>query len=165
MIFTGKMIIVIFFLKQVIPSDSDPCQLYGNTIQPLQTMNDKILELFIKENEAWDDMITRQSREIPDFEKMLCGIIEGKRYHGAEFKDIICKLRTAIQEQGSSMTTIKEDLAKQQQFLEKEMKIKAKGYGVNTLMSQNILRERIKNIEKKFLDLKSNFLNYYASFF
>jgi hypothetical protein len=39
-------------------------------------MNDKILELLIKENEAWDDMITRQGNEIPDLEKMLLGIIE-----------------------------------------------------------------------------------------
>lgn len=128
-------------------------------------MNDKILELFIKENEAWDDMITRQTREIPDFEKMLSGIIEQKKYQGAEFKDIVSKLRAAIHEQGSSMTIIKEDLAKQQHFLEKEMKIKTKGYGVNTLISQNRLRKKIRNIEKKFLDLKSNFLNYYASVF
>jgi hypothetical protein len=39
-------------------------------------MNGKILELFMKENDAWDDMITRQSKEIPNLEKMLTSMVE-----------------------------------------------------------------------------------------
>lgn len=128
-------------------------------------MNDRILELFIKENEAWDDMITRQSKEIPDLEKMLDGIIEQKNVAGSEFNITMDALREAIQEQGFSMTCIKEDLAKQQFFLEKERKIETKGYSINTLISQNLLREKIRIVEKKFLDLKSSFLNYYVSVF
>jgi retron-type reverse transcriptase len=74
-------------------------------------------------------------------------------------------LKQAIEDQGSSVKSIKEDLAKQQFFLEKEKKNDENGYGINTLVSQNLLRQRIRLIEKQFLDLKSNFLNYYINVF
>jgi hypothetical protein len=41
-------------------------------------MNGKIHELVMKENEAWDDMITQQSKEIPNLEKMLTSSVEKK---------------------------------------------------------------------------------------
>jgi hypothetical protein len=128
-------------------------------------MNDKILELLIKENEAWDDMLTRQSREIPDLEKMLDGILKEKHFQGFEFSNMMHDFKQAIQEQGISMKSIKEDLAKQQFILEKEKKREINGYGINTLISQNLLRKKIRMIEKQFLDLKGNFLNYYVSVF
>lgn len=128
-------------------------------------MNDKILELLIKENEAWDDMLTRQGKEIPDLEKMLAGILEQKKIQGTEFSTTMQHLKQAIKDQGSSVKIIKEDLASQQYFLKKEKKRVGSGYEINTLVSQNLLRERIRMIEKQFLDLKSNFLNYYVSVF
>jgi hypothetical protein len=42
-------------------------------------MNDKILELFINENEAWDYMIKRESKEIPDLEKRFWALLIKKR--------------------------------------------------------------------------------------
>jgi len=128
-------------------------------------MNDKILELLIKENEAWDDMITRQGNEIPDLEKMLLGIIEQKKIQGTKFNKTVHNFREAIIDQDGLIKKIKEELAIQQHFLKKEKKKETNGYEINTLISQNLLREKIKMIEKQFLDLKSNFLNYYVSVF
>jgi len=128
-------------------------------------MSDKILDLLIKENEAWDDLLTRQGKEIPDLEKMLADIIRQKHFQGFEFSITVGNLKQAIEDQGSSVKSIKEDLAKQQSFLEKEKKNDENGYGINTLVSQNLLRQRIRMIEKQFLDLKSNFLNYYINVF
>ena len=128
-------------------------------------MNGKILDLFMKENEAWDDMITRQSKEIPNLEKMLTSIVEKKPYVADEILQNIRILKNEMLEQETCMTAVKEDLAKQQIFLLSEKKIEAEGYGVHTLLSQNVLREQIRNVEKKFLDLKCNFLNYLASAF
>jgi hypothetical protein len=31
-------------------------------------MDGKILEMFMKENDAWDDLIARQSKELPQLE-------------------------------------------------------------------------------------------------
>jgi hypothetical protein len=128
-------------------------------------MNDKILELLIKENEAWDDMITRHGNEIPDLEKMLLGIIEQKKIQGTKFNKTVHNFREAIIDQDGLIKKIKEELAIQQHFLKKEKKKETNGYEINTLISQNLLREKIKMIEKQFLDLKSNFLNYYVSVF
>jgi hypothetical protein len=128
-------------------------------------MNDKILELLIKENEACDDMITRQGNEIPDLEKMLLGIIEQKKIQGTKFNKTVHNFREAIIDQDGLIKKIKEELAIQQHFLKKEKKKETNGYEINTLISQNLLREKIKMIEKQFLDLKSNFLNYYVSVF
>jgi hypothetical protein len=128
-------------------------------------MNGKILDLFMKENEAWDDMITRQSKEIPNLEKMLTSMVEKKPYVADEILQNIKILKNEMLEQETCMTAVKEDLARQQTFLRSEKKIEAEGYGVHTLLSQNVLREQIRNVEKKFLDLKCNFLNYLASAF
>lgn len=128
-------------------------------------MNGKILELFMKENEAWDDMITRQSKEIPNLEKMLTSMVEKKPYVADEILQNIKILKNEMLEQETCMTVVKENLAKQQTFLLSEKRIEAEGYGVHTLLSQNVLREQIRNVEKKFLDLKCNFLNYLASGF
>jgi hypothetical protein len=128
-------------------------------------MNDKILDLLIKENEAWDDMITRQGNEIPDLEKMLAGIIEQKKIQGTKFNMTVHNFKEAILDQDGYIKEIKEELAIQQHFLKKEKKKEVNGYEINTLISQNFLRDRIKMIEKKFLDLKSNFLNYYVTVF
>ncbi|MEN9951693.1 MAG: hypothetical protein RLY85_2445, partial [Bacteroidota bacterium] len=42
-------------------------------------MDGKILELFMKENDAWDDLITRQKKEIPDLENMVSAIIKDRK--------------------------------------------------------------------------------------
>jgi len=42
-------------------------------------MDGKILDLFMKENDAWDDMITRQKKEIPDLENMLSAAMKFKK--------------------------------------------------------------------------------------
>ena len=126
-------------------------------------MSNKILDLLIKENEAWDDLLTRQGKEIPDLEKMLADIIKEKHFQGFEFNIIVGNLKQAILDQGSSVKSIKEDLAKQQFFLKKEKKKDESGYEINTLVSQNLLRQKIRMVEKQFLDLKSNFLNYYVN--
>jgi hypothetical protein len=128
-------------------------------------MNDKILELLIKENEAWDDMITRQGNEIPDLEKMLAGIIDQKKIHGTKFNMTVHNFKEAILDQDGSIKKIKEELAIQQHFLKKEKKKEVNGYEINTLISQNLLREKIKMIEKQFRDLKSKFLNYNVNVF
>jgi hypothetical protein len=128
-------------------------------------MDGRILELFMKENEAWDDMITRQSKEIPNLEKMLSSIVDKKTYIAEDILSSIQILKSEMQEQETCMAEVIVDLARQQNFLIREKRIEAEGYGVHTLLSQNVLRERIRNVEKKFLDLKCNFLNYVATAF
>ncbi len=126
-------------------------------------MDGRILELFMKENDAWDDMITRQSKEIPDLEKMLSTVVANKPFIAAEILSSLDVLKGEMHQQETIMAAIREELAIQQRILKHETKEHQDGFAVDTLLSQNVLREKIRGVEKKFLDLKCNFLNYLAT--
>jgi len=124
-------------------------------------MDGKILELFMKENDAWDDMITRQKREIPDLENMLSAAMKYKKQMNEETATSFQQLKKEMHNQQDFMDEIKHELAKQQRYLANEKKVK--DFPINSLLMQNALRERIRIVEKNFLDLKCNYLNYLAS--
>ena len=123
-------------------------------------MDGKILEMFMKENDAWDDLIARQSKELPQLENMLASIF--KRINLDE--EIIANaslLKDEMQLQETQMLEIREHLAKQQHLLAIEQR--STSHPAHSLLSQNALREKIRDIERKFLDLKCNYLNYLAT--
>jgi uncharacterized protein (UPF0335 family) len=127
------------------------------------TMDNRILDLFMKENDAWDDMITRQSREIPTLERTLSEIFTDRKGVGRDTLANVTFLRAEMQSQEKQMVEIRNDLARQQSLLAREMRSDADPFAIQTVNSQNILRERIKKVERTFLDLKCNFLNYLAT--
>jgi hypothetical protein len=126
-------------------------------------MDTRIVDLFIKENDAWDDMITRQKSEIPTLEKMLSEVINEKRNIGEDTLANVTILKREMITQQEHMGALKEELAKQQLFLVKEKKEDGDSFAINTVSSQNILRERIRSVERTFIELKCNFLNYMAT--
>lgn len=115
----------------------------------------------MQENNAWDDMINRHRKEIPDLEKMLTSIVESKKNIAEEVVSNVSALKNEMIQQGNKLEEIREALAQQQIYLEKEKK--GDPCPVQTLMSQNILREGIRIVEKRFLDLKCNYLSYLAN--
>jgi hypothetical protein len=127
-------------------------------------MDTRIVDLFIKENDAWDDMITRQRNEIPTLEKMLNEVIQEKKEIGEHTLASVRLLKTEMQAQEKFMGELKEELAKQQHLLVREKKSDGDQFPINSVSSQNILRERIRNVERTFIELKCNFLNYMATF-
>jgi hypothetical protein len=126
-------------------------------------MDTRIVDLFIKENDAWDDMITRQKSEIPTLEKMLIEVISDKRNIGEDALANVTILKNEMLTQQEHMGALKDALAKQQLFLVKEKKEDGDSFAINTVSSQNILRERIRSVERTFIELKCNFLNYMAT--
>jgi hypothetical protein len=127
-------------------------------------MDARIVDLFIKENDAWDDMITRQRSEIPTLEKMLNEVIQEKKEVREHTLANVRLLKNEMQAQEKFMAELKDELAKQQHLLVKEKKADGDKFPINTVSSQNILRERIRNVERTFIELKCNFLNYMATF-
>jgi len=117
----------------------------------------------MKENDAWDDMITRQSREIPTLERTLSEIFIDHKGVGRDTLDNVSFLRSEMQSQERQMVELKNDLARQQTLLAREKRADSDPFAIQTVNSQNILRERIKKVERTFLDLKCNFLNYLAT--
>jgi hypothetical protein len=126
-------------------------------------MDAKIYDLFMKENDAWNDMITRHRGEIPGLEKMLSEIILEKRGVGDETLANVKQLQIEMHEQELHMDALKSELERQQTCLARERRSNGDPYAINTLFSQNILREKIRGVEKTFLELKCNFLNYLAT--
>jgi hypothetical protein len=126
-------------------------------------MDTRIVDLFIKENDAWDDMITRQKSEIPTLEKMLSDIVREKKNIGEDTMANVRFLKKEMHTQQEHMGALKEELAKQQHYLVKEKKTDGDTFAINTVSSQNILRERIRSVERTFIELKCNFLNYMAT--
>lgn len=122
------------------------------------------MELFIKENDAWDDMIRRQKVELPALDAMVSNIVAEKKGITEDISRVFNHLQHEMQVQQRCMEELSEELEKQQQFLNTERKRRnGDPYSIDTFNSQNILRNRIKDVEKKFVDLKCNYLNYVAT--
>ena len=127
-------------------------------------MDSRILELFIKENSAWEDMITRQLKEIPLLDKLITRIVAEKTGIRDDMGKVFRHLKNDMFKQEKHMDDLKEELEKQQQYLALERKSHiGDSYSINALFSQKVLRERIREVEKSFVELKCNYLNYVAT--
>jgi hypothetical protein len=126
-------------------------------------MDYRILELFIKENDAWDDMIRRQKVELPILDALVTNIVQDKRLQ-EDSNRVFTHLKHEMQEQQKLMAELTKELEKQQLYLITERKRKNQDpYSIDTFNSQNILRSRIKDVERNFVEIKCNYLNYVAS--
>lgn len=127
-------------------------------------MDYRILELFIKENDAWEDMIRRQKMEVPVLDALISNIVADKKGMKEDRTRTYQFLHQEMQKAQRSMDELEKELIKQQQFLSSERKRKSSDpYSIDTFNSQNILRSRIKDVEKDFVELKCNYLNYVAT--
>ena len=126
-------------------------------------MDYRILDLFMKENDAWEDMIARQKVELPALDRMINNIIADKKMK-EDTERVFKHLRHEMEVQEKYMEDLEKELEKQQRFLHEERRRKGGDpYSINTFFSQKILRERIKDVEKNFVELKCNYLNYIAN--
>jgi hypothetical protein len=127
-------------------------------------MDYRILDLFMKENSAWEDMISRQRAELPILDTLITNIITEKKNMKDEVEKIFRFLKNEMIEQEKHMDDLKHELEKQQKYLVAERRRSiGDPYSINTLFSQKVLRERIKDVEKSFVELKCNYLNYVAT--
>ena len=130
-------------------------------------MNSRILDLFIKENSAWEDMISRQRGEIPLLDQLVTHIVEQKE-EKKQMKDnttqVFHHLKHEMHKQEKNMDELKDELQRQQRYLLSERKNTiGQKYSLDTFFSQKVLRERIREVERGFLELKSHYFNYLAT--
>jgi len=128
-------------------------------------MDYRILDLFIKENDAWDHMINRQRVELPQLNALINHMVEdGKDQLQQEHTRIFEHLRKEMAAQQLTMELLSEELAVQQTRLAQERRRHMEDVlASKTLDSQKILRNRIRDVEKRFVELKCNYLNYVAT--
>lgn len=126
-------------------------------------MDYRILELFIKENDAWDDMIRRQKVELPILDAMVTNIVADKSLKDDSSR-IFRHLKQEMEEQQKSMEDLRKELEKQQLFLSSERRRNTNDpYSIDALNSQTVLRNHIRDVERNFVELKCNYLNYVAT--
>jgi hypothetical protein len=116
--------------------------------------------LFIQENINWQNTIKSQAGEIPGWEERLVSALKIAGGAGMKREDSFFCSELIFQQ--TQMKKLEDDIEMQQNRLNKDCEIKNQ-YDIDAFCTQDILRERIKAIEKTYIELKCNFLNYLAS--
>lgn len=114
------------------------------------------LKRYLDENEGWLQTLRLQVREFPAMKKMLDEVKEGEITRERVHFD------TQLKVQQNVMKQLDEDLNKQQLRLTEDCETNV-FFDIEAFLTQGILRERIKAIEKLYIDLKCNFMNYLAT--
>lgn len=118
-------------------------------------------QVYVKENETWEKFINLQYNEVPELEKLLQEV-------PAKESEITKKNKTffqdSFQQQQNIMKEVNAALTDQQKRLNgANSQIKGEEDEIDMLCRQDILREKIKEVEKKYLELKCNFMTYLSS--
>ena len=123
-------------------------------------MKTEDVDIFIRENDAWDDMIGRQKNELPSLANMLRQAIMNRKELDEQMLEDAEILRKALLTQDEKMHDMKETISGQKKFLSKKLNGNWQEFGEHSLQRQRILREQIKIVQKKYFELKSDLMNY-----
>jgi hypothetical protein len=121
------------------------------------------LKLYMNENEGWQQVLQVQTNEIPTMKKMLNEIMEEEQL-AREEKAGKNHFNRRLAEQQNEMQQLNNELGEQQKRLAMDCETNMQ-YDIDAFCTQDILRERIKAIEKTYIDLKCNFMNYLSIVF
>lgn len=118
-----------------------------------QTDEPRVL-FYLDENEGWLKILSSQAGEIPHLENLL-----SQTPTGPDKENAIKHFKSALQNQQQLTSALNAALQLQQQRLEADAAEK-KYYDIKVICSQDILRDQIKEVEKKYVDLKCNFMQF-----
>lgn len=121
------------------------------------------LKLYMNENEGWRQVLQVQTNEIPTMKKMLNEIMEEEQL-AREEKAGKNHFNKQLAVQQNEMQQLNNELEEQQKRLAIDCETNMQ-YDIDAFCTQDILRERIKAIEKTYIDLKCNFMNYLSIVF
>lgn len=119
--------------------------------------------LFINENAGWQSAIKAQVKEIPQLKIMLANVQNADNINGPADKtgtDIF--FNSELMQQQNEMKKLDEAIEEQQKRLLQDCDLKNQ-QDIDAFCNQDILRQRIKAIEKTYIDLKCNFMNYLST--
>lgn len=118
----------------------------------------------MNENAGWQKTLIEQEKEIPLLEKMLGNVMIETDITKIEENEIgvDSHFRQQLIKQHKEFEQLNKALNMQQKRLAEDS-ICNLTYDTQALCSQDILRDRIKDAEKNYVELKCNFMKYLSS--
>jgi hypothetical protein len=118
------------------------------------------VQLYLAENAGWMKILITQKDEIPELKKLLPGEMTAENDDRINIEKNLFRKELTMQQQ--EMTQLNTALDQQQQRLKTDT-AKQYLYDIDSLCSQDILRDRIKELEKKYIELKCSFMKFLAT--
>ena len=121
-------------------------------------------QLFIQENRDWQHVLKAQAGEIPGWDSKLAEVKAAPENINTAIDEEKVAIYFSLQltQQQNKMVQLNEAIEVQQKRLETDCSGNPV-FDIDAFCTQDILRERIKEIEKKFIDLKCSFMRYFST--
>lgn len=117
---------------------------------------------YLNENEGWQQVIQQQRKEIPELEKILTTVIYDEISPVDEITSCKIHFGKQLEIQRIEMTLLNGELEEQQKRLVKDCE-NGNCNDIDAFCTQDILRQRIRDIEKTYVELKCNFMTYLST--
>ena len=120
------------------------------------------VKMYMTENAEWQKTLRKQKKEIPLLERMLTdAIVHMDTLEEAEL-GIDVHFREQLLRQQEEIDQLNNALNIQQKRLAKDS-VTNLTYDTEALCTQDILRDKIKDVEKNHVELKCNFMKYLSN--
>ena len=120
------------------------------------------VNLYLNENRDWQNTLTARQREVLQMEKMLVKAVLVDDVAVEDESGTDLHFYQQLMEQQQSFEQLNNELQTQQERLAYDFKNQS-AYDTEALCTQDILRERIRDIEKRYAELKCSFMQYLSA--
>jgi hypothetical protein len=117
---------------------------------------------FINENRGWQQSIEVHQREIPEMQQLLAAAEVQESLTPQERDACRYHFREILIQQQEEMRYVKHELDEQQKRLSDDCAANAV-YDIEALCYQDIIRGRVKELQKAFVDLKCSFMSFLST--
>jgi hypothetical protein len=117
---------------------------------------------YLSENENWQKTLQQQTSEIPKMEKVLTGVHYDDAISKEEMESGRAHFGKQLQIQQEEMKLLDSEIGKQQKRLAKECETDTDN-GIEAFCTQDILRQRIRDTEKTYVELKCNLMAFLST--
>jgi hypothetical protein len=117
---------------------------------------------FINENKGWQQSLEVYQREMPEIQQLLAEAEADESISPLERDTCKYHFRAGFSHQLEEMEQVKNDLNQQQNRLSKDC-ASNDVYDIEALCYQDIIRSRVKELQKTFIELKCNFMSFLST--
>jgi hypothetical protein len=117
---------------------------------------------FINENKGWQQSLEVHQREMPEMQLLLTETEADESISQQERDACRYHFRAEFSHQMEEMQQVKNELAEQQKRLSADCASNAV-YDIDALCYQDIIRSRVKELQKTFIELKCNFMSFLST--